>query len=387
MSTHPFQSDDLKYRHLKSFVFKNMMRCSVLIALLCLLFFLFDIVSKALPAFKQTYVYVDISYTERAKRRGDFAVDKNIRKLVSRSSLRLIPQKLKENPELIGTTEKIWVLADDQVDQFMKGHHANLSKKLQSQLLELKSEGWVEVRFNRIFFSRGDSKIPEYAGLKSALMGSALTLLVTLFIAFPIGLLTAIYLEEFAKENVFTQFVEVNINNLAAIPSILFGLLGLSIFINVFGMPRGSPLVGGLTLALMTLPIIIVSSRAALRSIPDSIRQAAYGLGLTKVQVVRDHVLPLAMPGVMTGSIVGIAQAMGETAPLIMIGMVAFIPDSPNSLLDAATVLPAQVFTWAGMPERAYVEKTAAGILVILGLLTFINSFAIYLRKKYEIKW
>jgi len=206
-------------------------------------------------------------------------------------------------------------------------------------------------------------------------------------VAFPLGVMTAVYLEEFAADNYWTRLIEVNINNLAAIPSILFGLLGLAVFITLFGMPRSSPLVGGLTLALMTLPIIIVSSRAALRSVPDSIRQAGYGLGLTKVNVVQDHVLPLAFPGIMTGTIIGLAQAMGETAPLIIIGMIAFIPDTPTSVFEAATVMPAQLFTWAGMPERAYIERTAAGIMVLISVLISLNAFAIYLRKKFEVKW
>jgi phosphate transport system permease protein len=280
-----------------------------------------------------------------------------------------------------------WVLADDQVDQYFKGHHNTLSEDEITLVEQLKSEGKIEQKFNAIFFLNGDSKIPEFAGLSSAIIGSILTLLVTMVVAFPIGVMTAIYLEEFADDNKFTRFIEVNINNLAAIPSILFGLLGLAVFINLFGMPRSSPLVGGLTLALMTLPIIIVSSRAALRAVPDSIRQAGYGLGLNKIEVTRDHVLPLAFPGVLTGSIIGLAQAMGETAPLIIIGMIAFIPDSPSSIMDAATVMPAQIFTWAGMPERMYIEKTAAGIMVLLTILISLNALAIYLRKKFEVKW
>ena len=251
----------------------------------------------------------------------------------------------------------------------------------------MQKQGKIALHFNTIFFTHGDSKIPENSGLKSAIIGSILTLIVTMVIAFPLGVMTAVYLEEFTDDNRWTQLIEVNINNLAAIPSILFGLLGLAVFINLFGLPRSSPIVGGLTLALMTLPIIIVSSRAALRSVPDSIRQAGYGLGLTKIQVVQDHVLPLAFPGIMTGSIIGLAQAMGETAPLIIIGMIAFIPDSPGSIFEAATVMPAQIFTWAGMPERAYIERTAAGIMVLLTVLISFNGLAIYLRKKFEVKW
>ena len=352
-----------------------------------LVFFLFDIGSKAVPALWQTEVNVEVSYTEKSLRLTRRAIDKEYSRIVSRAWLRTIPRQVEANPELLDTTQKQWVLADDQIDQYMKGHHNNLKQKQIDTIERLREQGDIKLTWNTVFFSRGDSKIPEYAGIQSALVGSILTLLVTMVIAFPLGVMTAVYLEEFAKDNWMTRFVEVNINNLAAIPSILFGLLGLSVFINLFGLPRSSPLVGGMTLALMTLPIIIVSSRAALRSIPDAIRQAGYGLGLTKLQIVRDHVLPLAMPGVLTGSIVGLAQAMGETAPLIIIGMIAFIPDSPDSIVQAATVLPAQIFTWAGMPEKAYVEKTAAGIVVILSVLILLNAAAIYLRKKYEFKW
>jgi phosphate transport system permease protein len=269
----------------------------------------------------------------------------------------------------------------------MKGHHNSLKDKEIRTVESLRAVGNIKLKWNDVFLSHGDSKIPENAGVLSALVGSVLTLLVTMALAFPLGVMTAVYLEEFARDNLLTRFIEININNLAAIPSILFGLLGLAVFINLFGVPRSSPLVGGLTLALMTLPIIIVSSRAALRSVPASIRHAGYGLGLTRVQIVQDHVLPVAAPGILTGSIIGLAQAMGETAPLIIIGMIAFIPDAPESITQAATVLPAQIFTWAGMPERAYVEKTAAGIVVILLIIFSLNAAAIFLRKKYEIKW
>ena len=230
---------------------------------------------------------------------------------------------LEDNPQLMGQTVSVWVIADDQVDQYLKGHHYNLKNKDRALVDQMKADGNVELRFNEVFFKNGDSKSPEFAGLNSAIIGSILTMIITMLIAFPIGVMTAIYLEEFAEDNKFTQIIEININNLAAIPSILFGLLGLAVFINLFGLPRSAPVVGGLTLALMTLPIIIVSSRAALRAVPDSIRQAAYGLGLTKIEVTRDHVLPLAFPGILTGSIIGLAQAMGETAPLIIIGMIA----------------------------------------------------------------
>ena len=383
----PFYDPSLKKRHASAKRFKKFTLTSLVFAISFLAFFLFDIVGKGLPAFNVAYIKMDVTYNEKTVYDSRKAIDRKYRKIVSRAWLRDIPNKVKADPSLMNTTQTQWVLADDQVDQYMKGHHYRLKRKDRALVDELKAAGNIEMKFNSVFFLNGDSKIPEYAGLNSAVIGSILTLLVTMFVAFPIGVLTAIYLEEFADDNKFTRFIEVNINNLAAIPSILFGLLGLAVFINLFGLPRSSPLVGGLTLALMTLPIIIVSSRAALRAVPDSIRQAGYGLGLNKIQVTKDHVLPLAFPGILTGSIIGLAQAMGETAPLIIIGMIAFIPDSPSSIMEAATVMPAQLFTWAGMPEKMYIEKTAAGIMVLLTVLISLNALAIYLRKKYEVKW
>ena len=383
----PFYDPSLKSRHNSAKRFKRFTLTSLIFSILFLAFFLFDIVSKGIPAFKITYITLDVTVNEKTIDDSRFAVSKEYRTIVSRAWLRDLPRLVESKPELMNTTTKMEVLADDQVDQYLKGHHHNLKNKEIKLIEDLKANGFIQFQFNKIFFTQGDSKIPEYAGLYSAMVGSILTLLITMIVAFPIGVMTAIYLEEFAGDNKFTRFIEVNINNLAAIPSILFGLLGLAVFINLFGMPRSSPLVGGLTLALMTLPIIIVSSRAALRAVPDSIRQAGYGLGLNKIQVTKDHVLPLAFPGILTGSIIGLAQAMGETAPLIIIGMIAFIPDAPSMVTQAATVMPAQLFTWAGMPERMYIEKTAAGIMVLLTVLISLNALAIYLRKKYEVKW
>ncbi len=383
----PFYDPSLSSRHKSSKRFKTFTLTSLIFSTAFLAFFLYDIFSKGTPAFKQAYLNVPVSYNESTIKNTRKAIDRKYRKIVSRAWLRGIPKLVEANPSLMGKTVNTLVLADDQVDQYIKGHYYKLKRKDKALVDDMKSNADVELKFNELFFRNGDSKIPEFAGLNSALIGSILTLIITMLFAFPIGVMTAIYLEEFAQDNKFTRIIEVNINNLAAIPSILFGLLGLAIFINLFGLPRSSPLVGGLTLALMTLPIIIVSSRAALRAVPDSIRQAGYGLGLTKVEVTKDHVLPLAFPGILTGSIIGLAQAMGETAPLIIIGMVAFIPDAPSSVMDAATVMPAQLFTWAGMPERMYIEKTAAGIMVLLTILISLNAIAIYLRKKYEVKW
>ena len=386
-SDNPFYDPTLKKRHAQAKRFKLFTIACIAFALSFLVFFLGDMVYKGIPAFQQTYMQIDVTFNEKTVKSTRRAIDKKYRRIVSRAWLRGIPKMVEDNPSLMGTTQPMWTLVNHQVDQYMKGHYYKIKDKDLKIVKEMKAQGKIELHFNKIFFTHGDSKIPENSGLKSAIVGSVLTLIVTMVIAFPLGVMTAVYLEEFADDNRWTQLIEVNINNLAAIPSILFGLLGLSVFINLFGLPRSSPMVGGLTLALMTLPIIIVSSRAALRSVPDSIRQAGYGLGLTKVQVVQDHVLPLAFPGIMTGSIIGLAQAMGETAPLIIIGMIAFIPDSPGSIFEAATVMPAQIFTWAGMPERAYIERTAAGIMVLLTVLISLNALAIYLRKRFEVKW
>jgi len=384
----PFYDPSLTKRHAKAKLFKGMAAGALVISLVFLAFFLFDMFTKGLPAFQQTYVQVEVSFNEQSQKSYRKAIDRKYSRLVSRAEIRKVPMLMKADPSLIGTKKMMWILADDQVDMYMKDKYYQLKSNDLQLLKELISNGRVQKKFNTVFFTQGDSLIPEQSGLLSAIIGSIFTLIVTMAVAFPIGVATAVYLEEFANpDSKWSNIIEVNINNLAAIPSILFGLLGLAIFINLFGMPRSSALVGGLTLALMTLPIIIVSARAALRSVPANIRQAAYGLGLTKVQVVRDHVLPLAFPGIMTGSIIGLAQAMGETAPLIIVGMIAFIPDSPSTILDAATVMPAQIFTWAGRPELAYIERTAAGIIVLLTVLISLNALAVYLRKKFEVKW
>ena len=387
VNNNPFYDPNMKSRHASAKRFKKFTLTSLIFSIAFLGFFLFDIVGKGIPSFHVAYIQVDVTYNEKSLDDTRFAVPKEYRDIVSRAWLRDINKLVEQNPSYMNTTQNMWVLADDQVDQYLKGHNYKLKENEQAFVDELNSNGLIEKKFNTVFFTNGDSKIPEYAGIFSSVIGSILTLIITMAVAFPIGVMTAIYLEEFAGDNKFTRFIEININNLAAIPSILFGLLGLAIFINLFGMPRSSPLVGGLTLALMTLPIIIVSSRAALRAVPDNIRQAGYGLGLNKIQVTRDHVLPLAFPGILTGSIIGLAQAMGETAPLIIIGMIAFIPDAPTMVTGAATVMPAQLFTWAGMPEGMYIEKTAAGILVLLTILISLNAIAIYLRKKLEVKW
>jgi phosphate transport system permease protein len=299
------------------------------------------------------------------------------------------------NPDQIGTTIQLWVPADDDVDMLLKGHFdrdkAQSERRIKDNQIswvdKLIAQGRVESRFNKTFFTAGDSREPELAGIWGAATGSFFTLIVTLLLAFPLGVATAVYLEEFAPQNRWTDLIEVNINNLAAVPSIVFGLLGLAVFINFIGMPRSAPLVGGMVLTLMTLPTIIIASRAALKSVPPSIREAALGVGASKMQMVFHHVLPLAMPGMLTGTIIGMAQALGESAPLLMIGMVAFIVDIPGSAMDPSTVLPVQIYLWADSPERAFVERTSAAIMVLLAFLITMNALAVMLRKKFERRW
>jgi len=252
---------------------------------------------------------------------------------------------------------------------------------------KLSAEDRIEKRFNKIFFTAGDSREPELAGIRGAVAGSFLILVVTLLLSFPIGVATAVYLEEFAPKNRWTDLIEVNINNLAAVPSIVFGLLGLAVFLNFFGLPRSAPLVGGLVLTLMTLPTIIIAGRSALKSVPPSIREAALGVGASKLQMVTHHVLPLALPGILTGTIIGMARALGETAPLLMIGMVAFIVEIPGGFTDPATALPVQIFLWADSPERAFVERTSAAIMVLLAFLIAMNAAAVILRRRFERRW
>ena len=380
-------SQQLKHRHRKSARLKWLSMGALGLAGLFLLWFFADMLSKGLPAFQQAYVETEISYSEEAAKDARQAIDSDLIPIVSRTEIRSIPLLLRNEPDRIGSRETRWLLANSEVDQYLKGHRSKLSDEEMATVDRLVESGQVEQKFNSTFFTQGDSKTAESAGMLAAVVGTIMTMIVTLAIAFPIGVMTAVYLEEFAPDNRFTQAIEININNLAAIPSILFGLLGLAIFINFFGVPRSSPLAGGMTLALMTLPVIIISTRTALRSVPESIRHAAFGVGCSRWQVVKDHVLPLAMPGIMTGSIIGLAQAMGETAPLIIVGMVAFIPDVGASFTNAATVMPAQVFTWASEPEQAFVEKTAGGILVLLTILISLNASAVVLRKKFERRW
>lgn len=311
--------------------------------------------------------------------------------LLSSGAVFEVRNQVLDHPETLGTRVTLWFTASDTIDRAMKtrGSSPNLrvTDRQRGWLDTLNAAGDVRMTWNPYFFSTGDSREPELAGFMGSVVGSLFTLLACMLTALPIGVMAAIFLEEFAERSMVTEWIEISINNLAAVPSIVFGLLGLAVYLNLFGLPRSAPLVGGLTLALMILPTIIITTRASLRAVPDSIRDAARGLGATPLQVVMHHSFPLAIPGIMTGAILGLARAMGETAPLLMIGMVAFIVDIPRGMSDAAISMPVQIYLWATSPEQGFVEKTAAGIMVLLVLLVTLNSAAIYLRRRFEHRW
>ena len=327
-----------------------------------------------------------------AKSRKD---KKSLYRLVSSTAEYTVRDAVVADPSLVGKTSTFSIRASSDVDMYMKGNidstleesQRRINDKQLAWIKHLQDARQIEKKFNAQFFTGGDSREPEQAGILGAVVGSALSLLVCFLLSFPLGVLAAVYLEEFATKGRMNRLIEVNINNLAAVPSIVFGLLGLAIFLNFFDLPRSTPLVGGMVLALMTLPTIIIASRASLRAVPPSIREAAFGLGASKVQTTFHHVVPLAMPGMLTGSIIGMAQALGETAPLLMIGMVAFIVDIPGGVTEAATALPVQIFLWADSPERGFLEKTSAAILVLLVFLVIMNLIAIILRRRLEVRW
>ena len=300
-----------------------------------------------------------------------------------------------KNKQLVGQKITLWLLASSKIDVINKNPDMELiaeEDRLISDLElnwlnEIRSANNIKSNFNKNFFVKADSTEPEQAGIWGSLVGSFFTLFVTLILSFPIAVAAGVFLEELAPKNKFTDFIEVNINNLAAVPSIIFGLLGLAIFLNVMHLPRSAPIVGGMVLALMTLPTIIIATRASLKAVPPSIREAAIGLGATKFQTVTHHVLPLSLPGILTGTIIGMSQALGESAPLLMIGMVAFIVDVPGSFLDSSTVLPVQIYLWKSTAARGFVELTAAGVMVLLSFLILMNGLAVFIRQKFEKKW
>jgi phosphate transport system permease protein len=411
-----------RYAAERRFRFYGILAISMAMGMLALL--LFSIVAKGYSAFAQTEIALDIHFDAAvidpqgtrdpaALAAADYAKlvrdalyaqfpevasrgDKRaLYALLSTDAAFQVQDMLRADPDLIGTTKRLWLPAADDADMLNKGYVSRevgeggrrLSDAQIAWFDALVARDSVALNFNTAFFTAGDSREPELAGVWGSVVGTVLTMLVTLLLTVPLGVATAVYLEEFAPKNRWTDLVEININNLAAVPSIVFGLLGLAVFLNFFGLPRSAPLVGGMVLALMALPTIIIASRAAIKAVPPSIREGALAVGASPLQVVTHHVLPLAMPGILTGTIIGMAHALGETAPLLMIGMVAFIVDIPQGITDAATVLPVQIFIWADSPERAFVERTSAAILVLLVILLMMNALAIVLRRRFERRW
>ncbi len=406
----------LARRHRSERIFRALGMSAVAFALFALAALLGSIVYRGLPAFFQHELLLEIHFdaaklapegdhSPEALARADFAAlvraalfvhfpeaegsrsaRRALYRLVSSGAHFEVRDALLASPELLGARRTFSLLLSDDADLYLKGHSEGTGRLTQQQanwLLRLQEAGRVRSAFAHRFFSGGDSREPEMAGVLGALVGSAWTLLVTLLLSFPLGVAAAVYLEEFAPKNRITDLIEVNINNLAAVPSIVFGLLGLSLFLNSFGLPRSAPLVGGMVLALLTLPTIIIAGRSAILAVSPAIREAALGVGASRMQVTLQHVLPQALPGILTGSIIGMARALGESAPLLMIGMVAFIVDVPGGPLDSATALPVQVFIWADSPERAFQAKTSAAILVLLVFLVLMNLGAVLIRQRF----
>ena len=409
-------------RTTKEKLFKICGLSAIIFALSMLVILFTTIFSKGYSAFYQTRIKLDINFNEElidptgareitTLNTADYSklisqslfkflnIDKShpksseIKSLISYNSFLTLRDRVLNDPDIIGKTKKINLIASDDVDQMLKGN-INISipeenRKITDFQIEaiekFKSNGNILTVFNKTLFIKSDSREPEVSGVLGAIIGSFYCLFIAACISVPIGIFAAIFLQEFAKKNKVTDFIEININNLAAVPSIVFGLLGLSVFINFFHLPRSSPIVGGLVLALMSLPTIVIVTRASLLAVPDTIRSGAMALGASKMQAIFNQVLPLATPGICTGVI--IALALGETAPLLMIGMIAFIPDTPIAITDPATALPAQIFMWADHPERAFVERTSAAILILLSFLIVMNAAAIYIRHKFEKKW
>ena len=408
-------------RRRKESIFRILGIASTLVGVLFLLVFFWTLIGQGASAFMQTFIEIEVEFSEDILAPSgeldlayaDFdaiarnALRKKFPDVSSRSERRELNQlisvgagyQIKDaiagDPDLLGTTLLMQVPAAANVDMVIK---ENIDRNLGEDRRPVSDSqmGWIDAliadgslvsKFNVALFTNGDSREPELAGIRGALMGSFYMLLITIALAFPIGAAAAIYLEEFAPKNRWSDLIEVNINNLAAVPSIVFGLLGLAVFINWMSIPRSAPLVGGLVLSLLTLPVIIIAARAAIKAVPPSIREAALGLGASKMQVVFHHVMPLAMPGMLTGTIIGMSRALGESAPLLMIGMVAFIVDVPGGFTDPSTALPVQVYLWADSPERAFAERTSAAIIVLLGFLLIMNLAAVIIRKRMERKW
>jgi phosphate transport system permease protein len=411
----------LRRRHRNEALFRTFGLLATGVGILFLGVFFVSLFTQGASAFRQTFIELEIEYSgDELAPGGELDLEyadydalvrnalrqefpevtdrrelRELTRLVSASAGFQLRDAVRRDPDLVGTRQRVVVPASSTVDMLAKGKvdrdldsgQRPLSDRQLQWVDQLEERGNLQMKFNTGFFTNGDSRDPEMAGIKGALMGSFYMLIVTIALSFPLGVAAAIYLEEFAPKNRWSDLIEVNINNLAAVPSIVFGLLGLAVFINWFGMPRSAPLVGGLVLALLTLPVIIIAARASIKAVPPSIREAAFGIGASRMQVVFHHVVPLALPGMLTGAIIGMSRALGETAPLLMIGMVAFIVDIPSGFSDPATALPVQIFLWADSPERAFAERTSAAIIVLLGFLLLMNLAAIILRKKVDRQW
>jgi phosphate transport system permease protein len=415
----------LRARRLSEAAFKGAGLAAIGLALAALVWLVVTVAGAGLGAFYQHYVTLDVALdaatidpegrrdpealrqanlrkplqdavqalfpevTDRVERRQLFAI------VSSAGATDALRKLVYANPQVVGSTVTISVQTSDDVDQLLKGKIDRNAPEAQRKVNDrqiawvdaLRADGAVTAKPNWGFFRRADSRDAELAGIGGAIVGSAMTLLVALALSLPFGVGAAIYLEEFAPKNRVTDLIEININNLAAVPSIVFGLLGLAVFLNFFGLPRSAPLVGGVVLSLITLPTIIIATRSGLRSVSPGIVDAALSVGASPVQAVFHHKLPLAMPGILTGSIIGMARALGETAPLLMIGMVAFVTEIPKTLTEPASALPVQIFLWSDSAERAWAEKTSAAIIVLLVMLAAVNAVAVVLRNKFERRW
>jgi phosphate transport system permease protein len=415
----------LKKRYTAEQRFKLYGAISILTALFFVGLLLFKVFSGGATAFIKTTIAVEVDYSRELLgfetsqtpsiddlKQADFynvtyqaatsfykfsndAEEKFIRTLLGARYEREIKNYLFNNPDVLGKKEILYLTTSDDVDQLHKGNFPrdipeerrrinNFQLQVYDALVE---QGKIKTKFNNYFFTHGDSRDSEIAGIAGSMVGSFFSIIICLILAFPIAILAAVYLEEFAPKNRITEIIEINVNNLAAVPSIVFGLLALGILLNVFGLPRSTSLVGGITLSLMTLPTIIIACRASLKAVPPSIREAALAVGASKVQTTFHHVVPLAMPGTLSGTIIGLAQALGETAPLLLIGMVAFVVDVPSVPTDPSASLPVQIYLWSEQAERGFVEKTSATIMVLIGFLIIMNSLAVWARQKFEKKW
>lgn len=391
-------------------------KCAMGFAVLCLVILLGSIGARGIPGFVHTQIQLSVSIKAESlgmeegqtvenmspARFGNMlraalvekfpaaseSDQRELFKLLGSSAGVVIKKELQEGTAKLDSTQGFWLPASNLVNVFFHNPASqDITDVQRTALHNLQSEGALFRSFDVGFFTEGDSRSPENAGFLGAMAGSFFTMLVCLFAAFPLAVMAAVYLEEFSRKSWMCELIEVNVNNLAAVPSIVYGLLGLAVYINFMHLPRSASLVGGLTLALMAFPVIIIATRTALKSVPPSIKQGALALGASPLQVVWHHTLPLSLPGIMTGTILGMARAIGETAPLLMIGMVAFVADIPTNFTQAATVMPVQIYLWASSSEGGFAEKTASAILVLLLLLLVMNAAAIYLRKKFEVRW